>query len=129
MSDEQNTDVKELLDKLMNGGDSDEPFIMVGGEEGGLGVAGAPPAPQKPADMLVEGQEVTIAGTLESGETLTIQGVICGVAPIVGPLGPMGFDYVVRVSNPEMLPTAEDGSPYPYSCVTAPPHLVTKSGE
>lgn len=78
--------------------------------------------------MLDEGQEVTISGTLETGEELTINGVICGVAPIMTPFGPAGFDYVIRVLNPETLPV-KDGKPYPYSCITAPPHLITKSGE
>ena len=127
MSDEQNPDIKDILEKLMKGGgDGDEPFIMVGGEDG---LDLPEPEPQEAPEMLKEGQEVVIAGDLQDGTKISVEGVICGVAPLVGPFGPMGFDYVVRVTNPEVLPATEDGKPYPYSCVTAPPHLVTKAGD
>lgn len=130
MSEERDPKVQELLDKLMGSQEDGDNFIMVGGD-GQPGPLSAAPAPesQDPSDVFEEGQPVVIAGTLLDGKTLSIEGVVCGVAPIIGPMGPIGFDYVVRVLNPEVLPTTEDGKPYPYSCVTAPPHLVTKNDE
>ena len=126
MSDDNAKDpqVEALLKALTGGnGSPDEPFMVLGGEDG---QPVAEPEPQEEEVLLLEDQLVEITGKSgpeEDSPEITVRGRIRGLAPINTPFGIIGFDYIVALDNPSELPTSDPDKPYGYSCITAPKEI------
>lgn len=130
MSDEKDPAVQDLLKQLMDSQGDGDSFMAIGPDGQPMSpemIEVGADSPIEEPELLKQGQRVSISGPASSEENapeITVYGEIYGLAPIMTPFGPMGFDYIILLDDPSQLPTPEGKDPYPYRCLTASPDAV-----